>query len=153
MTRLVQAGNSFPVSIEGGTVTLDSVTSSDVGAGINAEPAVVSIRTVIAEADALTNGSVTPTVDKRGYAAIGFYIPANYTGATKVRAQVSYNGSTWFYPRQDSAYLEESLVTGVAVAVAFYDLFVYPFVRLVFLNGTDVQQSQTNLGVKYSLVV
>ena len=141
------AGNPLPVTIVG------EITATDVNSGIYAPGATVDVRAVIAEADALTNGSVTPTIDKRGYAAVGFYIPANFTGATKVRAQVSYNGSTWFYPRKDSAYLEESLVTGVAVAVAYYDMFVYPFVRLVFLNASDVQQVQTDLGVKYSLVV
>jgi hypothetical protein len=147
-------GNPLPVSIIEGSVTLTGdLAAADIGAGIAASPAVVSIRTVVAEVSALTNGSVTPTVDKRGYSSVGFYIPANFTGATKVRAQVSYNGSTWFYARKDGAYIEEALVTGVAVAVAMYDFFVYPFVRLVFLNATDVQQVQTNLGVKYSLVV
>lgn len=141
------AGNPLPVTVVG------EITEADIDSGIYAPGATVAVRAVIAESDALTNGSVTPTVDKRGYSAVGFYIPANYTGATKVRAQVSFNGSTWFYPRKDSAYLEESLVTGVAVAVAYYDMFVYPFVRLVFLNATDVQQVQTNLGVKFSLVV
>lgn len=143
------AGNTAIVVDLSGYVTLAELIK-----GRLADPSIAIIRPISAENAALTNAaSVTPTVDKRGYSSVAFYVPSNFSGTTtKVRAQVSYNGAVWFYPRKLDSYLEEALVTGEALAFAFYDLFAYPFVRLVFLSATNVQQSQTNLAVKYSLV-
>lgn len=99
--------------------------------------------------------SVSPLINKRGYSAIGIIISANFTG-TKIRYQVSMNNNDdWAYlidPATGSP-IEATLLAASANAFLIDpSVFPFPYVRVVFLNASNVQQTQTNVGIKYSLV-
>jgi hypothetical protein len=100
--------------------------------------------------------TVSPFIDKRGYSAVGVIISANFTG-TKIRYQVSMNGAPedWTYlidPATGTPYEATLLATSQNAFMIDPSVFPFPLVRIVFLNASNVQQTQTNVKIKYALV-
>ncbi len=138
-------GNAFPVWLRG--------SDANINRGISGVQ-VVAIRAGLFENTLVVNDSVSPSVDKRGYTFVSFYIPDTLTTtATKIRLQASFNNAMWFNARLNNEYIEETIPDTTPVSFSFDMLAGYPFIRLVFLNILNVQQVQSNLGIKYSLVV
>ncbi len=139
-------GNAFPVWLRG--------SDANINKGISGVQ-VVAIRAGLFENTLLVvNDSVSPSIDKRGYTFVSFYIPDTLTTTVaKIRLQASYNNAMWFNARLKNEYIEETFPDTTPVSFSFDQLVGYPFIRLVFLNALNVQQVQTNLGIKYSLVV
>ena len=144
------AGNPYPVAI-----ISDGMTVTDI-IGLDAAT-VVPARLMSPENSlTLTGTGVSSTIDKRGWASVGVYIPTGFSG-TRLCVQVSptANPAQWAYfiDSETGAPWYATLYTANANGI-FIDaeIFPFPFIRLVFTNNTFVVQSQTNLTVIYSLI-
>jgi len=100
----------------------------------------------------IDSSAVSPTIDKRGFGAIGVVIPADFSG-TKLRFEVSVDGSVWGLLIRDSAVYEETLVASVINAVMCKaEIYPFPYARIRFVDDSGDDVNQSDLTVTYSLI-